>query len=96
VNNYGVWLDEFRALGLEHTLERQWDSAMCYFGEGKPMHLPRGYGRVSRRKLREHLLAICKEAGVQFLAGDVSSISVNPDGQSSSITTTTGVQLEAK
>lgn len=44
-NNYGVWRDEFAALGLEHTLEATWDDAMCYFGEGQEVRVGRGYGR---------------------------------------------------
>ena len=35
VNNYGVWMDEYDALGMSHTLERTWPDAICYFGEGK-------------------------------------------------------------
>ncbi|GFH18887.1 chloroplast lycopene epsilon-cyclase [Haematococcus lacustris] len=82
VNNYGVWTDEFKALGLEHTLERSWPDASCFFGEGKPVRLGRGYGRVSRRKLREHLVAMCAEAGVTFLAAEVDSLQgvVSPVG----------------
>lgn len=34
VNNYGVWLDEFKDLGFEDTLDRSWPDALCYFGEG--------------------------------------------------------------
>ncbi len=34
VNNYGVWIDEYRALGMEHTLECTFPDAVCYFGEG--------------------------------------------------------------
>ncbi len=96
VNNYGVWLDEWRALGLEHTLELSWDKAVCYFGEGKQVQLGRGYGRVSRRKLREHLLNICKEAGVLFLEGNVSDIQVSETATSSRLTTSNGTQLNAK
>ncbi len=97
VNNYGVWLDEFSALGLSHTLERSWNDAVCYFGEAQQKRLGRGYGRVSRRKLREHMLRICKEAGVAFLPGDVANISVSEGQQSSSrVTTTDGKQLDAR
>lgn len=39
VNNYGVWVDEFKALGLEHTLERSWPDATCYFRESKPVQV---------------------------------------------------------
>jgi len=35
VNNYGVWIDEARSLGLEHTLDQAWDDAACYFEEGR-------------------------------------------------------------
>ena len=37
VNNYGVWVDEFEALGMRETLEREFSDALCYFGEGKPV-----------------------------------------------------------
>ncbi len=45
VNNYGVWKDEFRELGLESTLDVSWDDAMCYFGEDREVRVGRGYGR---------------------------------------------------
>ena len=35
VNNYGVWIDEARSLGLEHTLDKSWEDAVCYFEEGQ-------------------------------------------------------------
>lgn len=34
VNNYGVWVDEFKALDMEHTLELTFPDATCWFGEG--------------------------------------------------------------
>lgn len=39
VNNYGVWEDEFRELGLEHTLNATWKDALCYFGEGQEVRM---------------------------------------------------------
>lgn len=30
-NNYGVWVDEFKALGLGHLLEQVWEESLCYF-----------------------------------------------------------------
>jgi lycopene epsilon-cyclase len=30
-NNYGVWVDEFRALGLDHLLDLVWNESICYF-----------------------------------------------------------------
>ena len=47
VNNYGVWKDEFRELGLERTLDVTWDDAMCYFGEDREVRVGRGYGRYN-------------------------------------------------
>lgn len=47
VNNYGVWKDEFRELGLEGTLDHEWKDAMCYFGEGQEVRVGRGYGRYT-------------------------------------------------
>lgn len=34
VNNYGVWVDEFKSLGLGDTLELSFPDATCWFGEG--------------------------------------------------------------
>jgi lycopene epsilon-cyclase len=39
VNNYGVWVDEFQALGLGATLEVTFPDALCYFGEGQEVRL---------------------------------------------------------
>ena len=49
VNNYGVWKDEFRELGLEGTLDASWEDASCYFGEGQQVRVGRGYGRHAPR-----------------------------------------------
>ena len=40
-NNYGVWADEFEALGLAGTLDRTWADAVCYFGEGREVRVGR-------------------------------------------------------
>ena len=74
VNNYGVWLDEFKELGLEHTLDATWQDALCYFREGEMVQVGRAYGRVCRRRLRTALLERCAAAGVTFVAGEVEAI----------------------
>lgn len=33
MNNYGVWVDEFEAVGLAESLEAVYPQAICYFGE---------------------------------------------------------------
>ncbi len=47
VNNYGVWSDEFKALGLEGTLDQRWPDAHCWFGEGRQVRVGRAYGRCA-------------------------------------------------
>lgn len=32
-NNYGVWVDEFKSLGLDHLLDYTWDRTLCYFAD---------------------------------------------------------------
>lgn len=41
MNNYGVWTDEYSALGLEDTLDAKWKDALCYFGQGKEVRVGR-------------------------------------------------------
>nr|QBY35646.1 lycopene epsilon-cyclase [Dunaliella salina] len=96
VNNYGVWIDEARSLGLEHTLDNAWDDAVCYFKEGHKVNLGRGYGRVSRRKLREHLLRLCTDAGVEFLKGEVANMELTSDGKQTCLDVKNGPQMHAR
>lgn len=79
VNNYGVWLDEFQELGLEHTLDHVWNDAVCYFKEGSEVRVGRAYGRVCRRSLRAELLQRCATYGVGFLAGEVEAVDTPAD-----------------
>ena len=77
VNNYGVWLDEFAELGLEHCLLHKYDDALVWFNDSDPAEgigLGRGYGQVCRRRLREELLRRCKDAGVRYAPGLVESL----------------------
>ena len=85
VNNYGVWVDEFRDLGLEKNLNRIWQDALCYFGEGKEVRIGRQYGRVCRRKLRKHLLQRCQDNGVQFLAGIMNELETEQTSDTATI-----------
>ncbi|GIL85682.1 hypothetical protein Vretimale_13250 [Volvox reticuliferus] len=96
VNNYGVWTDEFQALGLEHTLECSWPDAVCYFGEDKEVRVGRGYGRVSRRKLRAHLLSICEAAGVRFSSAEVADIQLVEGGKLTQVTTKDGTVYRSR
>ena len=96
VNNYGVWTDEYSALGLGDTLNARWDDAVCYFGEGREVRVGRSYGRVCRRKLRARLLQRCKEHGVRFLAGEVASITCKEGASASRLSLQDGTMLSAR
>jgi hypothetical protein len=49
VNNYGVWVDEFRALGMGDTIEREFTETLCYFQEMKEVRgAPCYVGREKR------------------------------------------------
>ena len=75
-NNYGVWIDEFEALGLEDCLDKTWSEAIVFLdsGEEGERTLRRPYGRVDRKKLKTKLYEACVEHKVVFkeaLAADV-------------------------
>ena len=77
VNNYGVWLDEFKAIGLEHTLLHKYEDTLVWYDDNDPdsgRSLGRPYGQVCRRRLREHLLSECKKSGVKYLPGIVDRV----------------------
>ncbi|CAL6390590.1 unnamed protein product [Bathycoccus prasinos] len=77
VNNYGVWLDEFKAIGLEHTLLHKYEDTLVWYDDSDPesgRSLGRPYGQVCRRRLREHLLSECKKSGVKYLPGIVDRV----------------------
>ena len=96
VNNYGVWVDEFRQLGLEHCLLHKYDDALVWFNDQDPasgIPLGREYGQVCRRRLREELLGRCKAAGVLYVPGLVDSL-VHGDASKGEASVVTGTMAE--
>lgn len=76
LNNYGVWCDEFEAMGLEDCFDVVWDTAVVHLdsgGRGKRT-LDRPYARVDRPKLKRRLLERCIAAGVKFLTVKVEGV----------------------
>ena len=68
-NNYGVWIDEFEAMGLEDCIDTEWQRAKVQFTEKEEASvLDRKYGRVNRRRLKDRLLKGCVANGVIFHA----------------------------
>ena len=60
------------------------------------MKVGRPYGRVCRRKLREKLVGICREAGVTFLAGEVEAITPTADERTSRVSVQGGPVISAR
>ncbi|QCE13536.1 lycopene epsilon cyclase [Vigna unguiculata] len=81
-NNYGVWEDEFRGLGLEGCIEHVWKDTVVYLDNKDPVFIGRSYGRVSRHLLHEELLSRCVESGVTYLSSRVENIIEASNGHS--------------
>ncbi|XP_058084929.1 lycopene epsilon cyclase, chloroplastic [Magnolia sinica] len=81
-NNYGVWRDEFKGLGLEGCIEHVWQDTIVYLDSDDPIVIGRAYGRVSRHLLHEELLKRCFESGVAYLDSKVEKIIEENDGNS--------------
>ncbi|GFP87579.1 lycopene epsilon cyclase chloroplastic [Phtheirospermum japonicum] len=73
-NNYGVWEDEFKDLGLERCIDHVWRDTIVYLDENDPIFIGRAYGRVSRHLLHEELLKRCVESGVSYLNTKVERV----------------------
>lgn len=81
-NNYGVWEDEFKDLGLEGCIEHVWKDTIIYLDNKEPILIGRSYGRVSRHLLHEELLRRCVESGVSYLSSRVERIVEASNGHS--------------
>ncbi|KAK3016816.1 hypothetical protein RJ639_006355 [Escallonia herrerae] len=81
-NNYGVWEDEFKDLGLERCIEHVWRDTIVYLDDDDPIMIGRAYGRVSRHLLHEELLNRCVESGVSYLSSKVERIVEATNGHS--------------
>nr|AOH73308.1 lycopene epsilon-cyclase [Elaeagnus umbellata] len=81
-NNYGVWEDEFKDLGLEDCIEHVWPDTIVYLDNDNPILVGRPYGRVSRHLLHEELLSRCVESGVSYLNSRVERIIEPANGHS--------------
>ncbi|GAB2267733.1 Lycopene epsilon cyclase, chloroplastic [Dionaea muscipula] len=81
-NNYGVWEDEFKGLGLQGCIEHVWRDTIMYLDNDNPLFIGRAYGRVSRHLLHVELVRRCLESGVSYLSSKVESIVEGIDGHS--------------
>jgi lycopene beta-cyclase len=61
-NTYGIWVDELKALNLDHLLEHRWSDTVSYFGDGgsaaddEPIAHGKEYGLFDRAALQNHWL----------------------------------------
>lgn len=74
-NNYGVWVDEFEALGLAGCLDYTWRTAAVFLDErGGGKTLDRPYGRVDRARLKTTMMERCIANGVEFHEAKVTGV----------------------
>lgn len=85
--NYGVWTDEFDALGLSDCLAQSWASTDVWSSNGLRT-LDRGYARVDKHALRSALLGRAAGVGVQVSWTD--AVSVEHDATGSVLHTSEG------
>ncbi|PKA65064.1 Lycopene beta cyclase, chloroplastic/chromoplastic [Apostasia shenzhenica] len=65
-NNYGVWVDEFEAMGLLDCLDATWPAAVVHIDDARRKLLRRSYARVDRRRLKSRMMRACVAHGVRF------------------------------
>lgn len=73
-NNYGVWVDEFEAMGLSDCLDTVWPSASVFIDDHTSKSLHRPYARVARRKLKSTMMDRCIAHGVRFHQAKVAKV----------------------
>jgi xanthine/CO dehydrogenase XdhC/CoxF family maturation factor len=58
INNFGVWCDEFEAMGLDDCFDVVWSEAVVHLDSGRrgARRLERPYARVDRPKLKRKLM----------------------------------------
>ena len=83
INNYGVWCDEFEAMGLDDCYDVVWNKAIVHLDSGETgmRTLDRPYARVDRPKLKRRLLERSIAAGVKFHVAKVDGVE-HADGKS--------------
>ncbi|KAG1331052.1 capsanthin/capsorubin synthase, chromoplastic-like [Cocos nucifera] len=92
-NNYGVWVDEFEAMGLEGCLDKVWPMTTVFIDDRKTKYLGRPYGRVSRKRLKTQLLEGCASNGVKFHSAKAWKVEHNEF--SSTVSCSDGSELKA-
>nr|ADW08476.1 lycopene beta-cyclase [Lilium lancifolium] len=92
-NNYGVWVDEFEAMGLLDCIDTSWSGATVYIDEGSKKVLDRPYARVNRKQLKSKMMQKCIMNGVKFHQAKV--IKVVHEEMKSLLVCNDGVTIQA-
>jgi len=109
-NNYGVWQDEWQALGqrlgytqeMEDCLEYKWEYTDLFLGgaNSRPrderLRLNRGYARVDRLRLKKMCRDKLERAGASIVGDAVDRAGVEHREKDSVVTTRGGDQIVAK
>jgi lycopene beta-cyclase len=90
---YGVWHDEFEALGLAPLLGHTWHDTSIYIGAGE-LALGRAYALIDNRRLQRHLLDQCARAGMAWRRG--RAVAAAHDGRCSTVTAHDGASYAAR
>lgn len=77
--NYGLWLDDAEALGVEQFLGHRWARTQLCFAAGART-LERGYALLDHRRLQLELLSRCEAAGTRLHAGRLAGIEHDDEG----------------
>lgn len=93
-NNYGVWIDEFKALDLLDCLDATWSGAVVHIDDDTQKNLDRPYGRVNRKHLKSKVMKKCISNEVTFHEAKV--LNVVHEESKSFVKCNDGVTVEAR
>src|SRR5690606_3087025 len=91
--NYGLWLDDAEALGVDGHLARCWSRAQARFAAGART-LERGYALLDDRRLQLEILARCEAAGTRLHAGRL--VALHHDDEGVELTCESGERLRGR
>jgi len=73
-NNYGMWLDDARSLGVDTALRSVWDDVEVQWPDERPVVLGRAYGLLDNEALAARDRAAIARAGGELRYGEVVSV----------------------
>lgn len=77
--NYGLWLDDAVALGIDGYLAHRWPRTELRFASGSKQ-LERGYALFDHRRVQLDVLARCEAAGARLQPGRLAALEHDDEG----------------